>query len=197
MQFLLVGCHVMSMLDFIIIFIVAVFLVRGIWIGFVRQLASIAALVLGFVIAGRYYGESAAFVTPFVRDPQLGFFIAYLVLFAAAFGAVILIGFFLRQVVTLSLLGWFDRMLGGVFGIAKAALLSCLLVMSAGLVVSGSHPFFRSSSLYPYLENGSQLLLILIRDRQLRDSLWPRPPAIVPLSDSPVQTGKPVRSGTE
>ncbi|MFH1215894.1 MAG: CvpA family protein [Pseudomonadota bacterium] len=180
----------MSLLDALIIVLLVIFLTRGIWTGLVRQIASIAALIIGFVIAGRYYGESASFVTPFISNQQAGFFVAYLLLFAASFGAVILLGFFLKQVITLSLLGWFDKFLGGVLGLAKAYLLSCLLIMGLALFISGANPFFSKSYFYPYLEKSSRILLALIKDQELRNNLLPRQPAISTFLETPVKVGK-------
>ncbi|OKY75719.1 MAG: hypothetical protein BM485_08385 [Desulfobulbaceae bacterium DB1] len=180
----------MSLLDAIVIILLVIFLARGIWTGLVRQIASIAALIIGFVIAGRYYGESAGFVTPFISNQQAGFFVAYLLLFAASFGAVILLGLFLKQVINLSLLGWFDKLLGGVLGLAKAVLLSCLLIMGLALFISGANPFFRNSLCYPYLENSSRMLLALIKDQDLRNNLMPRRPAISTFLQTPVKLGK-------
>ncbi len=47
----------MNSLDFGVIAIILLFLVRGVWVGFVRQLASLAALILGYLFAGRYYEQ--------------------------------------------------------------------------------------------------------------------------------------------
>lgn len=180
----------MSLFDAIIIIVLVLFLARGIWTGFVRQVASIAALIIGFVVAGRFYGESAIFVTPFIRNQQLGFLIAYLVLFLLSFAAVISLGLVLKKVVSLALLGWFDKFLGGLMGAAKGYLLCCLLVMVLGLFLSGANPFFRNSVLYPYLENSSRLMLAVIRDKGVRDKLLPHQPAISPFLHSSVEGGK-------
>jgi membrane protein required for colicin V production len=187
----------MTLLDAGTIIIVMLFLARGIWTGFVRQIASIAALIIGFVVAGRYYGESAYLVIPFIADKETGFFIAYIVLFVLSFFTVILLGLLLKKVMVLSLLGWFDRFLGGLLGLAKGAFVVCLLFMGLTLVVSDASPLLRQSCLYPYLESGSRLMLSVIRNPELRDALLPRKPAISSFVDSTVDLGKKITGQAE
>ena len=187
----------MTLLDVGTIIIIVLFLGRGIWTGFVRQIASIAALIIGFVVAGRFYGESAYLVVPFINNRQAGFFIAYVLLFAISFFAVIMLGLVLKKVMALSLLGWFDRLLGGMLGLAKGLFVACLLFMGLALVVSDTSPLFRQSCFSPYLENGSRLLLSVIRDRELRDALLPSKPAISTLVDSTVDFGKKITGQAE
>ncbi|MBU0909795.1 MAG: CvpA family protein [Proteobacteria bacterium] len=187
----------MSILDAVIIITIVIFLTRGIWIGFVRQLASIAALIIGFVVAGRFYGESADFVLPFINNQQAGFFIAYIFLFVVTFAAVILLGFIFRQIMSLSLLGWFDKLLGGLLGLTKAMFVSCLIFMGLALFISGSSPIFRQSFFYPYLESGSKIILSIVKDKDLRGKLLPQQPAISTFMDNTVEFGKKITGKTE
>lgn len=180
----------MSTLDAIIIIILALFLSRGIWTGFIKQVASIAALLIGFVVAGRFYGESSRLVIPFIDNQQAGFFIAYTLLFLLAFAAVILAGILLKKVVTLSLLGWFDRLLGGILGLIKGIFISCLFFMVLAIFISGGSPFFTKSFFYPYLDSTSQQLIAIVKDQDLRKGLIPQKPAISGLLTDTVELGK-------
>ena len=180
----------MSTLDALIIIVLALFLARGIWIGFIKQVASIAALIIGFVVAGRFYGESSRLVIPFIENQQAGFFITYTVLFLLSFGAVLLVGILLKKVVTLSLLGWFDRLLGGILGLGKGIFISCLLFMVLAIFISGGNPFFTKSFFYPYLESVSQQLTAIVKDKNIRKGLIPQKPAISNLLSDTVELGK-------
>jgi len=187
----------MSILDAVIIITILVFLARGIWIGFARQIASIAALIIGFVVAGRFYGESANFVIPFINNQQAGFFIAYICLFMVAFAAVILLGIILKKIMSISLLGWFDRLLGGLLGLAKGSFVSCLLFMGLALFISGTSPIFRQSLFFPYLETGSRMVLSIVKDKELRDNLLPKQPAISSFMDNTIDFGKKINRHAE
>lgn len=187
----------MSILDAVIIITIVIFLARGIWIGFVRQIASIAALIIGFVVAGRFYGESANFVIPFINNQQAGFFIAYIFLFVLAFAAVILLGHIFKKLMSISLLGWFDRSLGGLLGLAKGSFVSCLIFMGLSLFISGTSPIFRQSFFYHYLESGSTIILSIVKDKDLRDSLLPQQPAISSFMDNTIDFGKKIKRQAE
>ncbi len=168
----------MSSFDAVILIILLTFLARGIWIGFIRQIASILALVLGFVIAGRFYGESAALVIPYIHNRQLGFLIAYTIIFLLAFFAVHLLGLGLKKVISISLLGWFDRTMGGTFGLAKGVFLSCMMFMVMAAFLADSNYIFKKSFFAPYLEQVSQVIIHVIQDNKLRSNFMPKQPAI-------------------
>ena len=185
----------MSTLDALIIWIIVVFLIRGIWVGFIRQMASILALVFGFIVAGRYYGESAHLLTPYISNKQVGFFIAYLLIFLIVFGGTVVCGMILKKVMHVSLLGWFDRIIGAFFGMAKGLALSCLFFMGLGIFISAGSPFFADSFAYPYLERGSSIILTLVKNDNLRTELMPRRPAIPAFITNTLELGKKVLPG--
>ena len=180
----------MSALDIIIIIIISLFLGRGIWTGFIRQIASVAALVIGFIIAGRFYGESANLVFPFIRNQQAGFFVAYILLFLLSFAVVILTGILIKKVMKISLLGWFDTFLGGVFGLFKGVFVSCLVFMGLALFISGASTFFSNSFFYPYLESSSNFVISIIKDEEIRHGLLPQKPAISSIFSNTIEFGK-------
>lgn len=180
----------MSILDALVVIIIAIFLTRGLWTGFIKQIASIAALILGFIIAGQYYGESASLVIPYIKSQQAGFFIAYILLFLVSFVFVHALGFLLKKVITFSMLGWFDKFLGALLGLAKGGLLSCLIFMGLALFISGSSPFFTKSMLFPYLEKSSQFITSIVKDEKLRQGLLPQKPAISEMFSNTVELGK-------
>lgn len=180
----------MAILDISVIIILLIFLIRGLWIGFIRQTASILALILGFLIAGKYYGESGLFITPYINNKELGFFIAYLLIFLLVFSLVHLFGLFMKKVASVALLGWFDRSLGGIFGGIKGICLSCLLFLTLSTVISSSSPFFRHSRAFPYLERISQHLIVLIQDKALQKSMLPAEPPVSDMFSAVITSGK-------
>lgn len=180
----------MSFLDIIVLIVLAVFIVRGMWVGFIRQLASIIALVLGFVMAGRYYDDTLPLISPFVENQQIGFMLTYGLIFIMVFGTTILIGFGLRRVAQLVLLGWFDKSLGSLFGAAKGLFVSCIIFMGLAIFISGSSPLFRNSFFYPYLEQSSMFILSAVKDKDMQQQMLPQQPAISSLLMDTVDLGK-------
>ncbi len=168
----------MTSLDAGIIVIILIFLVRGIWVGFIRQLASIAALILGFIMAGRYYEQLSPLLKPVLASPQIRFLVTYGLIFLAVFLSVVAVGFVLKKVVTISLLGWFDRLLGGIFGLGKATVISTVLFMIISGLLASSNPLFAGSIFTPYLSSSSAFFLSFIKDQELRPHFLPKEPAI-------------------
>jgi len=168
----------MTALDAVVVAISLIFLIRGIWVGFVRQLASIAALVLGFIIAGIYHEEMSPLLGALVPSPQVRFLLAYALIFLAVFFVVILAGLALRKVVTISLMDWFDRLLGGIFGLGKAVLITTVCFMGLAGIVAASNPLLTGSFFAPHLTRTSGFLLLFIKDQNLQRHLLPKGPAI-------------------
>lgn len=183
----------MTAIDFGAIAIVLIFLVRGIWIGFIHQMASLAALILGYLFAGRYYEQISPLLSPLISSPQLRFLVTYALLFLAVFLGVLVLGFVLKKVMSLSLLGWFDRFLGGIFGLVKAGVLTAVLFMVLSGLLADTSPLMTGSLAAPYLRKSSAFLLSFVPDQNLRRLLLPKEPAIVP-TVSAIPAGKPGRT---
>jgi membrane protein required for colicin V production len=149
----------------------------------VRQAAFIAALVLAFMVAGGFSRQLAVLFKPFAANPQLSFLLTYGLLFVAVYLAVMLTGAGLKKVLKVSLLGGFDRLLGGLFGFGKGVFFATLLFMTLAASLSNSAPFLRRSYLYPFLDNSSRVVVSFIADRELRSRFRPREPAISTLFD--------------
>ncbi|MEW6218989.1 MAG: CvpA family protein [Thermodesulfobacteriota bacterium] len=183
----------MSFFDAIVLAIAVFFLARGIWRGFIRQLASIAALVAGYLAVATWYPRLAPLVAPLSDSPVVTFAGTYAVIFLAAYLCTILAGQVLKAVVHLSLLGWIDRSLGAVFGLAKAAFLATLLFMLLSAVLAAGSPFLRQAVSYPYLSVSSAFLIRFLTDPGLRERFLPREPAIpgLPEPAAPAQRGLP------
>lgn len=180
----------MSVLDILVLIVLGVFIARGIWVGFIRQLASLIALVLGFLIAGRYYDDSARLIHPIIENQQIAFLVTYGVIFLMVFLAVIFIGLGFRKVAQLVLLGWFDKSLGGLFGAAKGLFLSCIVFMILAIFISGSSPLFRNSFFYPYLEGSTIFILSSVKSQKVKKQMLPKQPALSNLFTDTVDFGK-------
>jgi len=164
--------------DSIIALLFLIFIVRGVWIGFMRQLAAFLALVGSYWLAGRYSGELIPYVKQFVENPKIVFLASFAVLFLVSAVMFILAGKVLRRVMEISLLGWFDRFLGLLLGCVKAAVLSVLLYMVLASTLSASNTMLSKSMSAPYLKHGVEVVRTIIHDRKLREQFVPKEPAI-------------------
>jgi membrane protein required for colicin V production len=115
--------------DLVVVFIVLFFMVRGLWIGFMRQLAAFFALVGGYYLAGQYAARILPFTERFVDNPKLTFWVSFAIIFLVAAMVFTLIGKVLHRVMQITLLGWLDRLSGMILGGAKAVVVASLLYM--------------------------------------------------------------------
>jgi membrane protein required for colicin V production len=176
----------MTALDIGVIVITVLFLVRGIWIGFVRQIAFVLALSMGYLAAGANYNLFSKHIIKWISDPQLRFVITYTVLFLATYVIIMLLGAGLKKVMQVTFLGWFDRLMGGVFGLAKAAFISTLGFMALAGIFSSTNPIIQKSFSTKYLMHSAQFVTSFIKDKDLQHALLPKSPAISSFLTDPI-----------
>ena len=164
--------------DVIVALIFLIFLIRGVWIGFMRQFTTFLALVGSYWLAGRYSGQVMPYVQQVVENPKVVFLASFALLFLVSALVFILAGKVLRRVMEISLLGWFDRFLGLLLGTVKGALVAVLLFMILASSLSASNDLLKKSLSSPYLSQGAEMVRKIIHDPEIRKQFIPREPAI-------------------
>jgi membrane protein required for colicin V production len=154
--------------DVIVLVIVLVFIIRGVWIGFMRQLAAFLALVGSYWLAGRYSNQLMPYVDNFVDNPKLIFLVSFGLLFLISAVLFILARKVLRRVMEITLLGWFDRFLGLLLGGFKGVVVASLLYMFLASSLSASNDLLKQSLSSSYLAQGADILRTLIQDPEVQ-----------------------------
>ena len=141
-------------LDLVLTVFAAFLLVKGIWKGFVKEISGILAVVGGVITSFMLHSAAEEFLSPYVGPKYLGF-VAYSILFIAAYLGIMLLGSFIDRVVKSVMLGSFNRILGGLFGLLKALLWTSLCVYAYSSLQEGvgfDHPGLVANSIfYPFL----------------------------------------------
>ena len=141
-------------LDLVLTVFVAFLLVKGIWKGFVKEISGILAVVGGVITSFMLHSAAEEFLSPYVGPKYLGS-VAYSILFIAAYLGIMLLGSFIDRVVKSVMLGSFNRILGGLFGLLKALLWASLCVYAYSSLQEGvgfDHPGLVANSIfYPFL----------------------------------------------
>ena len=176
--------------DILVLLIFLAFLVRGIWVGFIRQISSLLAMLGAFFLAGYFDNEFYRLILPFFDNSHTAFLITYFLLFVAFFYLIKLVGLGLKMVMDVTLTTWFDRTIGGLFGFIKGVFLSSLILIIISSYLSGSNKYLKNSFTYPFLAKTSKAILIFIRDHDLRSYFVPKEPAIVQPSFGKWSEGK-------
>jgi len=164
--------------DVLVLVFFLAFLIRGIWIGFISQISSLLAMLGGFLLAGYFDKDFYHFMMPYFNSSQTVFLITYIILFIAFFFLVKLVGLGLKKVMDVTLTPWFDRTVGGLFGIVKWVFFTSLVFIVSTSYLSGSNKYLKKSITYPFLAQSSKVILTFIRDYDLRSYFIPKEPAI-------------------
>lgn len=118
----------MTLLDFLIVVIVAASVVAGSVAGFARVGIGMLALVCGVLFGFWFYGVPSAWVHQWVHSPTASSLIAF---FLILFG-FLLAGSLLAKLVAMFFrwtgLSWLDRLMGGMFGLLRGALIVVAVV---------------------------------------------------------------------
>lgn len=177
--------------DLVIIAIFALFTARGIWVGLLGQVTVIVALYVGYIVAGQYHDRLFPFLRGVSENPQVVFLLAYGILFACTYVITMLAGKALTKVVNLTIAGWFDKVLGAVFGGFKALILAILLHMLLTAFLAPDTPLLRKCQLCPYLSQATTLFQQLIKDEQVRQAFQKKVPAPSVPAATPAPPAKP------
>lgn len=141
----------MTGFDYAVLAVLGLSLLWAVLRGFVRELVSMVGWVAAVVL-------SAMFTQPLARAlPQslgslLSSLLAFLVIFIGVWVVSGFVGLLLGRLVQAAGLGWANRFMGAVLGLARGLLIVLLLVMLAGLTPLPHEPFWRKALLSAPLE---------------------------------------------
>lgn len=117
------------MIDIVLLVILGVGFVSGLISGAVKQLISLVAFVAGYVIACLYYQRVGEMLDSFLPLPSIRNVVAFLLLWAVVLIVARLLGSLLTSLLDkLFGLGYLNRILGGILGLAKYALVLGTLI---------------------------------------------------------------------
>ena len=141
----------MTAFDLIVIGIVGLSTVFAFWRGLIRVVMSLVALVAA-VLAAIQFSPSVANMLPVLSDNATT---RYLAAFALIFIVVALIGALLGWVLSRAIraigLGFVDRLLGAVFGVARGVLIVVIAVLLAGLTTLPRQDWWQNALFAPPL----------------------------------------------
>ncbi len=168
----------MTAYDLVIVAIFVFFVARGIWVGLLGQVTVIVALYVGYLVAGQYHDKLFPFLRGVSENPQVVFLLAYAILFACTYVLTMLAGKALTGVMQLTIAGWFDKVLGAIFGAVKALILTIVLHMLLTTFLAPDTPMLRQCRLCPYLSQALTLSQQMIKDDKVRQAFQKKMPAI-------------------
>jgi membrane protein required for colicin V production len=127
--------------------------------GFVRELISLASVVVGLVVAALGYTRAALWFDDLTKSHDIALGLGFLVLFLGVMLVGGLVSLLAYKMIKTAGIQWFDRFLGGIFGLVRGVLVDCILLLA--LVAFAIKPdAVRASSLAPYVTAGTRVVAL-------------------------------------
>ena len=149
----------MNAVDILILVVLALLLLKGLWLGLVHELCGLAGLALGTVLAARYHAPLAETLPGWLGlSPAVAGAACFIVLFLVTLICFGLLGVLLSRFLSLIFLGGFNHVLGGLFGLLQGAVLLALVLHGVAAAGWIKEPLRQSRFAPPFVTLGEQLL---------------------------------------
>ncbi|MEI8363124.1 MAG: CvpA family protein [Betaproteobacteria bacterium] len=123
----------MTSFDYIVLSIIGLSVVLSVMRGLVREVLAIMGWLAAFYVARTYASQILPMMPANIPTEPLRVLAAFLVLFLATLLVVSLLAIALTAIFKTIGLGWINRLLGAIFGLARGVLIVCIVVFLAGL----------------------------------------------------------------
>jgi len=154
----------MNSFDIVVAVILGFCLIRGIFRGLVKEMASIIGVLAGFYAAYTYYPEMAGLLSRWIDNAIYLNITSFMVIFCLILIIISILGVVLKYLMSIAHLGWADRVSGACFGVLKGVLIvSVLLVTLTAFLPKGS-PLVRDSLLAPHINMLSENMAKIISE---------------------------------
>jgi len=135
----------MTIFDYIVLIIIGLSVILSVMRGMIREVLAIVGLVAAFYVGVTYTNQLLPMMPVDIPNDALRVLAAFLVLFLATLLLATLLGIALSAIFKKAGLGWLNRFLGALFGIARGLLIVCVIVFLAGLTDIPKDPRWRNA----------------------------------------------------
>jgi len=154
----------MNSFDIVVAVILGFCLIRGVFTGLVKELASIIGVLAGFYAAYTYYPEMADLLSRWISSTVYLHITSFMVLFCLIFIIISILGVILKYLMRIAHLGWVDRVSGAGFGVLKGVLIASVLLVTLTAFLPKGAPLVRDSLLAPHINMLSENMARVISD---------------------------------
>ena len=150
---------VWNWLDWVLAAIFVVSVVTAIVKGFITELISLATVVAGLIVAAVEYRQVAVYFEDITKSQEVALAAAFLALFVGILILGALISVLARKLIKTAGIDWFDRFMGGIFGLVRGVLVDSvlLMVMVAFAIKPGA---VQTAVLAPYVTAGARVIAL-------------------------------------
>lgn len=120
----------MCTLDIILTICLSAALIQGIIKGFTEQVIALVAIIAGTWTAYKFTGLVCSMVQPYLNmSDRILHVIVFILMIVAVILVLHLLGKIIKASIDFVMLGWLDKLLGGIFAVLKAALILGILII--------------------------------------------------------------------
>lgn len=140
----------MTMIDWVVVFIIVVSSIVSIMRGFVKEALSLASWIAALVIARLFTGKLAYLLTDVIASPNWRLATAFAILFVSALIVGAMINHLLSELIRMAGLSGTDRMLGIFFGVLRGVIIVVAILAAMRLFALDS--LWEDAFFAPYFE---------------------------------------------
>ncbi|MGD8228655.1 MAG: CvpA family protein [Desulfobacteraceae bacterium] len=152
----------MNLLDIVIISGMIFLIMKGLLHGFIRELASLAGVVLGVVLGNHFQPQMTAYLKSYLPHTTYLPLISFGVLFASILIFCNLLGYLFKALFEKSFLGWLDKTLGVWLAMTKGVIVIYLVIVLFTFFLPARTPLIANSRLAPWIIVSYQSMIRLI-----------------------------------
>lgn len=149
----------MTIFDYAVLSVLVASVVLSVVRGAVRELLSLAGWVVAFMAANSLAAGFAPMLPASIDGELLRMSMAFMATFLSALLAMGLVTMLVSAMIKTVGLGFIDRLLGSLFGLARGLLVVLLIVLAAGLTTLPREPFWQKALLSKPLETAVTMLM--------------------------------------
>jgi membrane protein required for colicin V production len=150
----------MNWLDIVILVLIIVSALIGLKIGLIKAVLSMVGLIVGVVLAGRFYLALAEHLT-FISQPSLAKIAAFAIILIVVMVIAAVLAALIKWAVSAMMLGWVNRLGGAVFGFVLGAVF-CGALLAMWVKCVGITDPVNESALAVFLLDGFPFVLALL-----------------------------------
>ena len=156
----------MNILDYIILIPLLYLTIKGVIRGFIREVSSLAGIILGIWLGNLYQPEVSGLLYKFLPGTRFIPLISLSLIFIVVLILCNLAGWGLKLLFKKVFLGWFDRLMGGVFAVIKTIFLAYVAIIILTFYVPTKSPLIAESVLAPWIIKSYQSIIGLVSPDQ-------------------------------
>jgi membrane protein required for colicin V production len=150
----------LSLIDWIILFILVYSIVTSWLKGFVREVLGLATVIIAVLLSAWFYRSVGGMFKDVVRTENLALFLGFSVIFAATLVAGFVIIFLITRFMKFAKLQGADRLLGAAFGFIRGWVIGAVILLALTSFDVQTERI-KHSELAPYFLPGSRVIAVL------------------------------------